>query len=57
MATLMVERPQTQMPEEELAVLKRDEDVLARLPFPLFGKLPEGYLFQEDPLDPAGTAD
>jgi len=57
MATLMVERPQMEELEDELAVLKRESDELARLPFPLFGKLPEGYLFQEDPLDPAGTAD
>lgn len=55
MATLTVERPQIERLEEELAVLTREKNELTRLPFPLFGKLPEGY--QEDPMDPAGTAD
>lgn len=55
MATLTVERPQTRSFEDELAELKSNQQGLARLPNPLFGKLPKGY--EEDPLDPAGTAD
>lgn len=55
MTMLMVERPQPLKPEDEKVELQRNTQGLLRLPVLLFGKLPEGY--EEDPMDPAGTAD